>query len=152
MDKRDFKVVKVENIEDFKDGDGMKDIQVTPPNHLLPKAKTLYENLYREIKKMGYLKYVDQANLEMYCTTYAMYLGAEEKVKEYGAYLCAEDGTPVKRSPAAIQMSTAIKDLKSLGFSLGFSFDSGMREIKIKEPPKKNKKTPLQEVNFGAEV
>lgn len=155
MEKRDFKIIKsnkATKIGEKQNSDELKPIQVTPPNHLSVAAKTLYKNLYSEIQKAGYLKYIDQANLEMYCTTYDLYLECEDAIGEYGVWLEDEDGYPIKRAPQAIQLDSCIKNLKSLGFSLGLSFDSGLRQITIKEPPEKQNNSPLEEAGFGSEI
>lgn len=149
--KSKFKVVSKEKVKKL-DNNGLDEIQITPPRHLVKDAQGIWRDLIPEIKKMGYLKKIDQANLELYCTYYALYIEAEDKLKEYGAYLEAQDGTPVKKAPQTMQLDNCVRNLKSLGYEMGLSFDAGLRQIKISEPKSGKKRNPLKEVNFGAEV
>lgn len=147
-----MKIVNKGKKNDSEVDDQLDELQNTPPNHLSVEAKRLWRNLVPELKKLGYLKRADQANVEQYCNYYALYLKAEEVVNEYGPWLENEDGVPNKRSPALMQLNDCVKNMKSLGNDLGLTFDSGMREITVQEPTKKSKKTPLERMSFGADV
>ncbi|HBG91819.1 MAG TPA: phage terminase small subunit P27 family [Lactobacillus acetotolerans] len=147
-----MKIVNKGKQNDSHMDDELDELQNTPPNHLSVEAKRLWRNLVPELKKLGYLKRADQANVEQYCNYYALYLKAEEVVNEYGPWLENEDGVPNKRSPALMQLNDCVKNMKSLGNDLGLTFDSGMREITVQEPVKKSNKSPLKGVRFGAEV
>lgn len=130
----------------------MDDIQITPPTHLLKNAQALWRILVPEVKKMGYLKRVDQSNLELYCTYYALYLEAENELREHGSYLRSKDGHPLNKAPQAIQLNDCVRNLKSLGYEMGFSFDAGLRKLTIAKPKEKKTKSPLGGVSFGADV
>ena len=147
-----MKIVNKGKQNDSHVDDELDELQNTPPNHLSVEAKRLWRNLVPELKKLGYLKRADQANVEQYCNYYALYLKAEEVVNKYGPWLENEDGVPNKRSPALMQLNDCVKNMKSLGNDLGLTFDSGMREIVVQEPVKKSNKSPLKGVRFGAEV
>ncbi|WP_338209323.1 phage terminase small subunit P27 family [Lactiplantibacillus paraxiangfangensis] len=130
----------------------LDDIQITPPAHLLKNAQALWRILIPEIKKMGYLKRVDQSNLELYCTYYALYLDAEDELRDNGAYIRSKAGNPLSKAPQAIQLNDCVRNMKSLGYEMGFSFDAGLRQLTIAKPHEKKTKTPLKEVKFGADV
>jgi P27 family predicted phage terminase small subunit len=147
----DLKIVKKEGEMPADTTDDLAEIQVTPPKHLDQAASRLWTNLIPEIRKMGYLKKVDQANLELYCKYYSMYLASEELIRKQGLWLYNKDHEAVKRSPGATQLDACVKGLRELGHELGLSFDAGMRTLSVGEP-KQEKKTPLQGVKFGAEV
>ncbi|WP_057876441.1 phage terminase small subunit P27 family [Liquorilactobacillus aquaticus] len=149
--KSKFQVVSKEKVTKLDDN-GLDEIQITPPRHLMKDAQGIWRDLIPEIKKMGYLKKIDQSNLELYCTYYALYIEAEDKLKKFGTYLTDKNGVPVQKAPQAIQLNDCVRNLKKLGFDMGLTFDAGMRQIKINEPSKNKRHNPLKKVNFGAEV
>ncbi|TEA91095.1 terminase [Lacticaseibacillus paracasei] len=132
--------------------DDMKDIQITPPAHLDDEASKLWKSLIPEIRKLGYLKKVDQPELEMYCIYYSMFLQSEKLVADNGMWLEDKYGQLAKRSPGAVQIDSCVKNMKSLGHDLGLTFDSGLRQITVEEPEKPKQNSPLKEVGFGADV
>lgn len=156
----DGKETKLRVLSSNKDGSavsdelGLKDIQIKPPVNLDAEAASLWKSLIPEIKKLGYLKKVDQPALELYCKYYSMYRASEDLIEKHGLWIYDKNDVPVKRSPAAVQLDACVKNLKALGHDLGLTFDSGMRQITIAEPKGQPKpaKTPLQEVKFGADV
>ncbi|PKX77403.1 phage terminase small subunit P27 family [Lactiplantibacillus plantarum] len=150
--KSKLKVVTSKKVTNISGTSNLDDIQITPPAHLMKNAQTIWRVLVPEIKKMGYLKRIDQPNLELYCTYYAMYLDAEDNLNNYGAYLTNRDGIPVQKSPQAIQLNDCVRNLKSLGYEMGFSFDAGLRQLTVSKPQQKKRESPLKEVNFGADV
>lgn len=133
-------------------GDDMKDIQNTPPAHLDDEASRLWKALIPEIKKLGYLKKIDQPSLELYCRYYSLYIKSEQLIEQQGLWIYDNDDVAVKRSPGAVQMDACVKNMKSLGHDLGLTFDSGLRQITVEEPEKPKKNSPLKEVGFGADV
>ena len=132
--------------------DDMKDIQITPPAHLDDEASRLWKAIVPEIKKIGYLKKIDQPSLELYCRYYSLYIKSEQLIEKQGLWIYDNDDVAVKRSPGAIQMDSCVKNMKSLGHDLGLTFDSGLRQITIEEPEKPKKDSPLKEVGFGADI
>lgn len=134
------------------DDDDLKDIQITPPAHLDDEASKLWKSLIPEIRKLGYLKKVDQPELEMYCVYYSMFLQSEKLVADNRMWLKDKYGQLAKRSPGAVQMDSCVKNMKSLGHDLGLTFDSGLRQITVEEPEKPKQNSPLKEVGFGADV
>ena len=134
------------------DDDDLKEIQNTPPAHLDDEASRLWKAIVPEIKKIGYLKKVDQPELEMYCVYYSMFLKSEDLVANEGMWLQDKLGQSAKRSPGAVQMDSCVKNMKSLGHDLGLTFDSGLRQITVEEPEKPKQNSPLKEVGFGADV
>ncbi|MEK1424500.1 phage terminase small subunit P27 family [Limosilactobacillus fermentum] len=132
--------------------DDMKDIQITPPAHLDDEASKLWKTLVPEIKKLGYLKKIDQPSLELYCRYYSFYIKSEQLIEKQGLWIYDNDNVAVKRSPGAVQMDSCVKNMKSLGHDLGLTFDSGLRQITVEEPEKPKKDSPLKEVGFGADV
>lgn len=133
--KSKLKIVTSKKVTNISRTSNLDDIQITPPAHLMKNAQTIWRVLVPEIKKMGYLKRIDQPNLELYCT-----------------YLTNRDGIPVQKSPQAIQLNDCVRNLKSLGYEMGFSFDAGLRQLTVSKPQQKKRESPLKEVNFGADV
>lgn len=138
--------------EQISGDDDMKDVQSTPPSHLDDEASRLWKAIVPEIKKIGYLKKIDQPALELYCRYYALYIKSEQLIEQQGLWIYDNDNVAVKRSPGAIQMDSCVKNMKSLGHDLGLTFDSGLRQITVKEPEKPKQDSPLKEVKFGADV
>lgn len=134
------------------DDDDLKDIQITPPAHLDDEASRLWKAIVPEIKKIGYLKKIDQPALELYCRYYSIYIKSEQLIEKQGLWIYDNDDVAVKRSPGAVQMDSCVKNMKSLGHDLGLTFDSGLRQITIEEPEKPKQDSPLKEVGFGADV
>lgn len=134
------------------DDDDLKDIQITPPAHLDDEASRLWKAIVPEIKKIGYLKKIDQPALELYCRYYSIYIKSEQLIEKQGLWICDNDNVAVKRSPGAVQIDSCVKNMKSLGHDLGLTFDSGLRQITVEEPEKPKKDSPLKEVGFGADV
>lgn len=134
------------------DDDDLKEIQNTPPAHLDDEASRLWKAIVPEIKKIGYLKKIDQPNLELYCRYYSMYLQSEKLIEKQGLWILDELDVATKRSPGAIQMDSCVKNMKAIGHDLGLTFDSGLRQITVKEPDKPKQDSPLKEVKFGADV
>lgn len=134
------------------DDDDLKDIQITPPTHLDDEASRLWKAIVPEIKKIGYLKKIDQPALELYCRYYAIYIKSEQLIEQQGLWIYDNDNVAVKRSPGAIQMDSCVKNMKSLGHDLGLTFDSGLRQITVEEPEKPKQNSLLKEVGFGADV
>lgn len=132
--------------------DDMKDIQITPPAHLDDEASRLWKAIVPEIKKIGYLKKIDQPSLELYCRYYSLYIKSEQLIEKQGLWIYDNDDVAVKRSPGAIQMDSCVKNMKSLGHDLGLTFDSGLRQIAVEEPEKPKQDSPLKEVGFGADI
>lgn len=132
----------------------LKEIQIKPPANLDAEAASLWKTLIPEIKKLGYLKKVDQPALELYCKYYSMYRASEALIAKNGLWIYDKFDVPVKRSPAAVQIDACVKNLKSLGHDLGLTFDSGLREVLVEKPKEGQKKetTPLKKVKFGADV
>lgn len=134
------------------DDDDLKDIQITPPAHLDDEASRLWKAIVPEIKKIGYLKKIDQPALELYCRYYSIYIKSEQLIEKQGLWIYDNDDVAVKRSPGAVQMDSCVKNMKSLGHDLGLTFDSGLRQITVEEPEKPKQDSPLKEVGFGADV
>lgn len=88
----------------------------------------------------------------MYCMYYSMFLQSEKLVADNGMWLEDKYGQLAKRSPGAVQMDSCVKNMKALGHDLGLTFDSGLRQITVKEPEKPKQNSPLKEVGFGADV
>ncbi len=134
------------------DDDDLKEIQNTPPAHLDDEASRLWKAIVPEIKKIGYLKKIDQPALELYCRYYSLYIKSEQLIEKQGLWIYDNDNVAVKRSPGAVQMDSCVKNMKSLGHDLGLTFDSGLRQITVEEPEKPKENSPLKEVGFGADV
>lgn len=153
--KDEFSVIS-NKVTNLKNDNELEDVQTTPPAHLSSEAKGLYRRLYPELRKLGKIKAIDLVNLEQYCNYYALYLEAENLAQRCGTYLYEEDNDgnkiPVRRSPQAIQLDNCTKNLKTLGFDLGISFDSGLRTIEVTEPKEKKTKSPREGMNFGADI
>ncbi|GEK28510.1 phage terminase small subunit P27 family [Furfurilactobacillus siliginis] len=141
---------------DFRDAQKkMKVLQPTPPNHLNKRAKALWRELTPELVKLGLMKQIDKVTLEVFCTTYAMYIQAEQDLEEFGMYLEAKDGTPVKKAPQVMIISDCARTLKMLGADLGLNFNARNQEITVVGSTKNNVtnlEKARQAINVGARV
>lgn len=126
--------------------DGFKELQKSAPQHLSPVARYEYERVSEELRKLP-IRNLDRATLEMYCTWYAIYRGAEEEIQKDGIYATSQDGKPnkSKKNPAISIMSEASSHIRSCASSLGLNIDSRLKII----IPSKEKKEETVFDKFG---
>lgn len=131
----------------------IKNLQKSAPKHLNPVARYEYERVWEDLQTLP-VKNLDRVTLELYCTWYAIYREAEEKIKRDGIFMKVpymnetkeEDGTVTKeviyyeetsrKNPAISIMNDASSNIVRCASNLGLTVDSRMR---IYTPPKDEK-------------
>lgn len=102
---------------EFLAADGLPELQKTPPNHLRGAAKQEYKRIVQSVGKLP-LRNLDRAELENYCTWYAIY-------KDISIELQKDDEE--KRDKLLSQLDKATKNIKGLASDLGLNVNSRMQ-------------------------
>ncbi len=109
---------------------GLKKLPKRAPSYLMPEAKKLWKSLVPQLESVGLVSVLDQTNLELFCTQYAMYLDAVNSISEYGQVYMDENGN-LKKNPAVGIVDNCSKTLRSLGMTLGIDFNSHSQRIGV---------------------
>jgi P27 family predicted phage terminase small subunit len=88
------------------------------PSRLNQQSKTLYTHIVRELGKRGVLKDLDSTLLEEYVTQVVVSRSARKVIDKHGVVIIDDDGN-IKKNPAVDVLNNAVKNIKSLGSSLG---------------------------------
>lgn len=109
---------------------GLKKLPKRAPSYLMPEAKKLWKSLVPQLESVGLVSVLDQTNLELFCTQYAMYLDAVNSILEHGQVYMDENGN-LKKNPAVGIVDNCSKTLRSLGMTLGIDFNSHSQRIGV---------------------
>jgi len=109
---------------------GLKRLPKRAPSYLMPEAKKLWKSLVPQLESVGLVSVLDQTNLELFCTQYAMYLDAVNSIAEHGQVYMDENGN-LKKNPAVGIVDNCSKTLRSLGMTLGIDFNSHSQRIGV---------------------
>ncbi|WP_439818383.1 phage terminase small subunit P27 family [Weissella paramesenteroides] len=89
----------------------------SPPARLTSEEKTLYKHIVQEFNSKGILKDLDSSILEEFVVQVSVSRQAREIINKHGVVIF-EDGK-MKKNPAVDVLNNAVKNIKSLGSSLG---------------------------------
>lgn len=117
-------------------GDGLVELQLTPPEHLGEIAKIEYARIVEELKSLP-VRNLDRAVLENYCTWYGIYVEVSQKVNEIGVSVFSEDKDMWIQNPLVVTLEKATNNIKSCAAQLGLTVDSRMKMYVPKTEEKK---------------
>ncbi|MBZ5968978.1 phage terminase small subunit P27 family [Leuconostoc gasicomitatum] len=89
----------------------------SPPARLTSEEKTLYKHIVQEFNTKGILKDLDSSLLEEFVAQVSVSRQARVVIKEHGVVIFEDD--KMKKNPAVDVLNNAVKNIKSLGSSLG---------------------------------
>ena len=118
-------------------GDGLIELQLTPPKHLGEIAKAEYARIVEDLKSLP-VRDLDRAVLENYCTWYGIYVEASQKVNEIGISVFSEDKGMWIQNPLVVTLEKATNNIKSCAAQLGLTVDSRMKMYVPKTEEKKD--------------
>lgn len=120
-----------------KAGDGLAELQLTPPKHLGEIAKAEYARIVEDLKNLP-VRDLDRAILENYCTWYGIYIEASEKVSEIGVSVYDDNKGMWIQNPLVVTLEKATNNIKSCAAQLGLTVDSRMKMYMPKTEEKKD--------------
>ena len=88
-----------------------------PPARLTSEEKTLYKHIVQEFNSKGILKDLDSSILEEFVVQVSVSRQARKVINEHGVVIFEDD--KMKKNPAVDVLNNAVKNIKSLGSSLG---------------------------------
>ena len=97
------------------------------PDHLQGEARAEWFRICAALDTMGLLTSADHALLEAYCVTYARWLDAEAKLKEFGTIVKSPDKGFPMMSPYLLVANGAMEQLRKLAVEFGLSPSSRSR-------------------------
>lgn len=89
----------------------------SPPARLTSEEKTLYKHIVQEFNSKGILKDLDSSILEEFVVQVSVSRQARKVINEHGVVIFEDD--KMKKNPAVDVLNNAVKNIKSLGSSLG---------------------------------
>ena len=89
----------------------------SPPSRLTAEEKTLYKHIVQEFNSKGILKDLDSSILEEFVVQVSVSRQARKVINEHGVVIFEDD--KMKKNPAVDVLNNAVKNIKSLGSSLG---------------------------------
>lgn len=89
----------------------------SPPSRLNSEEKTLYKHIVKEFNIKGILKDLDSSLLEEFVAQVSVSRQARQVIQEHGVVIFEDD--KMKKNPAVDVLNNAVKNIKSLGSSLG---------------------------------
>ena len=93
-----------------KAGDGLAELQLTPPAHLGKIAKKEYKRVVSELQSLP-IRDLDRAILENYCTWYGIYIEASEKVSEIGVSVYDDNKGMWIQNPLVVTLEKATNNI-----------------------------------------
>jgi P27 family predicted phage terminase small subunit len=96
------------------------------PGHLNDAAKEEWDRMAPELYDIGLLTKIDIAALEAYCTAYARWIEAEDKIREGGMLVNAPSGYPIQ-TPYLSIANKAIDQIKAFLTEFGMTPSSRSR-------------------------
>lgn len=106
----------------------------SPPSRLTSEEKTLYKHIVQEFNSKGILKELDSSILEEFVVQVSVSRQARKVINEHGVVIFEDE--KMKKNPAVDVLNNAVKNIKSLGSSLGM--DPISRSAMLSETPVKN--------------
>jgi len=97
------------------------------PEHLQGEARAEWFRISGALDNMGLLTSADHALLEAYCVTYARWLDAEAKVKEFGTIVKSPEKNFPMTSPYLHVANSSMEQLRKLAVEFGLSPSSRSR-------------------------
>ena len=97
------------------------------PEHLQGEARAEWFRICTALDTMGLLTSADHALLEAYCVTYARWLDAEAKVKEFGTIVKSPEKNFPMTSPYLHVANSSMEQLRKLAVEFGLSPSSRSR-------------------------
>jgi len=97
------------------------------PEHLQGEARAEWFRICAALKAMGLLTAADHALLEAYCVTYARWLDAEAKLKEFGTIVKSPNKGFPMTSPYLHVANSSLEQLRKLAVEFGLSPSSRSR-------------------------
>ncbi len=97
------------------------------PKHLQDEARAEWFRICGALDTMGLLTSADHALLEAYCVTYARWLDAEAKLKEFGTIVKSPNKGFPMTSPYLHVANSALEQLRKLAVEFGLSPSSRSR-------------------------
>ena len=97
------------------------------PEHLQGEARAEWFRICAALDTMGLLTSADHALLEAYCVTYARWLDAEAKLKEFGTIVKSPNTGFPMMSPYLLVANGAMEQLRKLAVEFGLSPSSRSR-------------------------
>ncbi len=88
-----------------------------PPSRLTSEEKALYKHIVQEFNNKGILKDLDSSILEEFVVQVSVSRQARKVINEHGVVIFEDD--KMKKNPAVDVLNNAVKNIKSLGSSLG---------------------------------
>lgn len=89
----------------------------SPPSRLTSEEKTLYKHIVQEFNSKGILKDLDSSILEEFVVQVSVSRQARKVINEHGVVIFEDE--KMKKNPAVDVLNNAVKNIKSLGSSLG---------------------------------
>jgi P27 family predicted phage terminase small subunit len=96
------------------------------PERLNDVAKAEWDRIAPELYNLGLLTKIDTAALEAYCSAYARWLEAEDKIRELGMLVKAPSGYPIQ-TPYLSIANKAIEQIKAFLTEFGMTPSSRSR-------------------------
>ena len=91
------------------------------PDHLQGEARAEWFRICAALRSMGLLTCADHALLEAYCVTYARWLDAEAKLKEFGTIVKSPNKGFPMTSPYLHVANSALEQLRKLAVEFGLT-------------------------------
>lgn len=89
----------------------------SPPSRLTSEEKTLFKHIVNEFNSKGILKDLDSSILEEFVVQVSVSRQARKVINEHGVVIFEDE--KMKKNPAVDVLNNAVKNIKSLGSSLG---------------------------------
>lgn len=96
-------------------------LNLEPPKHLLPTAKTLWQELAPKLAKLGLLRETDWLEFAILCQSWALMLKSETLIKKQGEMCVSKMGGSKYSHPAVNNRSGYIKQITTLCQKFGLS-------------------------------
>jgi P27 family predicted phage terminase small subunit len=105
----------------------------TCPKHLSKAAKAEWKRVSTELGSTGLLTSVDRAALAAYCSAWARWVEAEEKIKEFGMVAKSpKSGYPIQNPYVSIS-NTSLDQMRKFAAEFGMT-PSSRTKIRIESP------------------
>lgn len=117
------------------------------PNHLTGAARTEWVRITAELHKLKLISNIDRAALAAYCSAWADYVKAENKLKKEGEVLISEKGGAYQNPWLAIK-KRSMEQIVKFGAEFGMT-PSSRTKVKTEEPDEQDAMAALL---FGKNV
>lgn len=100
----------------IENNSGFEEIK-SPPARLSAEEKSLYRHIVQELNTKSILKDLDSSILEEFVAQVSISRQARKVIQEHGVVIFEDE--KMKKNPAVDVLNNAVKNIKSLGSSLG---------------------------------